>query len=141
MKTKRIVAIILGVLLMGSMMTSACAAGAEPGIMPMFDYTHMITAMFELSGDVATIGGLIDPAGGYRTSVIVRLQYKSGNSWISIKILSDSNTSGTSSASGTHTLVEEDRGKDYRVHVTGRVFGEDGTVLEKLDKYSPIKHY
>lgn len=143
MKTKRIVAIILGVLLMGAMMTSASAAAADSGIMPLFDYTVEIRASFSLSGNVATVEGLIKPAGSYRSTVVVRLQYREPgtSTWIadSDAIWQGSNSSGTSAAGGTYTLKRT--GKDYRVRVTGRVFDSNGVLLEKLDKYSSIKHY
>ena len=72
------------------------------------------------------------------SSVTVRLQRKSGNSWVTLRTWTASGT-GThgSSAGGTYTLTTHGT---YRVYVSGTVVASDGT-REPVSKSTPNKYY
>lgn len=138
---KRCGAILLGMvflLLWGSALAEFAEAGSE--IQPRYDLTDTVAAGLSISSSgVATCKGRIAPTyDDCTSSVTVRLQRKSGNSWVTLRTWTASGT-GThgSSAGGTYTLTTHGT---YRVYVSGTVVASDGT-REPVSKSTPNKYY
>lgn len=138
---KRCGAILLGMvflLLWGSALAEFAEAGS--GIQPRYDLTDTVTAGLSISSSgVATCKGRIAPTyDDCTSSVTVRLQRKSGNSWVTLRTWTASGT-GThgSSAGGIYTLTTHGT---YRVYVSGTVVASDGT-REPVSKSTPNKYY
>ncbi len=96
---KRCRAILLGMvflLLWGSALAGFAEAGSE--IQPRYDLTDVVAAGLSISSSgVATCKGRIAPTyDDCTSSVTVRLQRKSGNSWVTLR---------TWTASGTGTCM------------------------------------
>ena len=138
---KRCGAILLGMVFL--LLWSSALAGfaeASSGIQPRYDLTDTVTAGLSISSSgVATCKGRIAPTyDDCTSSVTVRLQRKSGNSWVTLRTWTASGT-GThgSSAGGTYTLTTHGT---YRVYVSGTVVASDGT-REPVSKSTPNKYY
>lgn len=115
------------------------AAFADVRIRPCYMYVDEIRAHLSIQAGTAKVSGSVFPSGGFRTTVIVRLQRESSTGlWTTIDTWSGSNRSGRSEAGGTKTLI---CGHNYRVCVTGKVYDENGTLLETVSKYSATKAY
>ena len=138
---KRCGAILLGMVFL-LFWSSALAGFAEAGseIQPRYDLTDTVAAGLSISSSgVATCKGRIAPTyDDCTSSVTVRLQRKSGNSWVTVKTWTGSGT-GThgSTAGGTYTLTTHGT---YRVYVSGTVVASDGT-REPVSKSTPNKYY
>lgn len=112
---------------------------AEEEVMPCYAYICSINVKFSISGGIVTAVGEIKPQDGQHTSVTVRLQREnSAGTWTTIETWTGSNAAGKSEAGGTRALIS---GYNYRVYVIGRVYDDEGTLIETAYKYSPTKSY
>lgn len=109
---------------------------AEPA--PCFNYIDYVSVSFDISGGAATASGLISPRGNLHTRISVKLQVLEDGVWKTRKIWNGSNTAGTCSAGGTHTLTS---GYYYRVYVRGSVYDSNGAQLEVHNMTSKTKYY
>lgn len=130
--------VMVFLLLWASTLVGLTEASSE--IQPRYDLTDTVTATLSISSSgVATCKGRIAPTyDDCTSSVTVRLQRKSGNSWVTLRTWTASGT-GThgSSAGGTYTLTTHGT---YRVYVSGTVVAYDGTQ-EPVSKSTPNKYY
>jgi len=117
-------------------MAYASAEEAEP--MPCFTYIDLVSVSFDINGGVASASGLISPNGNLHTRISVKLQILEDGVWKTRKIWNGSNTAGTSSTGGTHTLTS---GYYYRVYVRGSVYDSNGAQLEVHNMTSKTKYY
>ena len=130
--------VMVFLLLWASTLVGLTEASSE--IQPRYDLTDTVTATLSISSSgVANCKGRVAPTyDDCTSSVTVRLQRKSGSSWITLRTWTDSGT-GThgSSAGGTYTLTTHGT---YRVYVGGTVVASDGP-RETVSKSTPEKIY
>lgn len=104
-----------------------------------YTYVKYCTADLQVSGGVDDVTGSISSYDERKTSINVRLQKRSsGGSWSTICIWTDINSNGESVAGGTQNVA---KGYDYRVYTVGKVYDSSGSVIETVDKYSPVVSY
>lgn len=114
-------------------------ATAEGGVMPCYAYVDSIKASLTISSGTATAVGNVIPAGSMKSSITVRLQRAdSSGKWTTISTWTGTNENGKSEAGGKKSLTS---GYNYRVYVTGKVYGSNGNVVETVNKYSTTKAY
>ena len=120
--------------------TVACVVSAEEltGPTPRFTYIDYVSTTFDIQGGVAEAGGLISPRGNRHSWIAVKLQRLEDGIWKTKKIWYGENENGTCSAGGNYTLTS---GYNYRVQVNGRVFDENGDILEAHYMNSQTKYY
>lgn len=141
MKLRRMISLILAFVLLGCPTITAFAeAMSNPHeIQPLYDLTFTVSAVFSISGGVATCKGRITPSYNNCTcNMAVRLQRKSGDKWVNVNTWTGTG-SGTHGCtiSKTHTLTTHGT---YRVHVSGTVVADDG-AREYVSKATPEKIY
>ena len=100
-----------------------------------YQYARSVTAGLNIAGSTAECYGNIVPIDNMKTSIVVRLQKKEGETWKTIRTWTGSNSAGQSEAGGTKSIVT---GYEYRVYVTGKVYDSGDNVVEAIDKYSSV---
>lgn len=134
---KKLICLVL-CMAMSLAMVNVAMAETTVIVQPKYSHTLLITVSFNLTAGIARAAGEIQPRDDYETRVTVRLQQKVGNSWITLETWTGHKDPGTSEAGGTRSV---DLGYSYRVYVIGRVFDDNGYVLETVSKYSDVKTY
>lgn len=130
------ICLVLGLLLA---LSAVGAAHAEDGIMPCYDYVSSVHASLNIDSGTASAVGKVYVGKKMQTSITVRLQRENSNGkWVTIVTWTGGDESGLCIAGGTRALIS---GYNYRVYVIGRVYDDEGTLIETAYRYSPTKSY
>ncbi len=130
------ICLVLGLVLA---LSAVAAAHAEGDIMLCYDYVSSVNASLNINSGTADVLGKVYTGKNLKTSITVRLQREnSSGKWVTIETWTGSDESGLCIAGGTRALIS---GYNYRVYVIGRVYDDEGTLIETAYKYSPTKSY
>ncbi len=138
MQMKRIVATILCVICILALPMNALAEGV---ISPHYNYTNMFGAELNITGGIATTGGILDPrelGGDQIVNIKVMLQKKSLGVWLTLETWRDSRIGGPVSIQRTKAV---DPGFAYRTYVIGTISTAEGEQLERVTGTSRIVEY
>ena len=133
---KKYLAIVISLILLISFMqitNSYCEI-----VYPMYNETSFITADITISSGTASCFGIIVPISPSKTSVEVCLYKKTGWTWHIIASWFESNSNGSSVAEGTCSV---DAGFQYKVIVCGKVFDDEGVLLETVYRQTHTVDY
>lgn len=138
MKNLRWMCLVLCLMTLSVILVPAFAEESTPTIMPYYTHTSNLVVSLSIKNGQAKAAGQIVPHSNQRTSITVKLQKKgNGNVWSTISTWSGSNIKGASEAGGYKNI---DKGCQYRVYVTGKVYNNTGAVVETVSKYSAVKN-
>ena len=138
MKHIRLLGIIVCLVAVLALSSSALAAMKEPDASPAYTYASEVYAKLSVKSGVATAEGRVEPwNSSYKTSVNVELQKKDGSSWVKVASWSGTNSAGAASASGTKSVA---KGYSYRVYITAKVY-VSGVLKETIHKASSTVSY
>ena len=133
---KRIICVLVCLIMV---VTTALTAYSEDLEGMLYTYIDMVNAKLTITGSSAEVESYIIPVGNLKTTLIVRLQRKSGSgTWISIAVWTASNDTGSSGVVKTKKVTS---GYSYRVFSTGKAYDSSGNVIETVNKYSPVRQY
>lgn len=142
---KKTISLLLCLVLIGSILSvSAFAVDPEGNelepIIPEYTRVTMIAAGLDISsGGIATCSGTVEPTYSTDTvTLIVRLQYRSGNRWINY-------CSWETTGSGIYVDLLETQtvpaGYSYRVRISAECTASSGNEYETVYANSYVKTY
>jgi len=130
MSLKRMAALILFAVMLGSVIATTAAQAATSTVSPCYTNTHSIYASLNIAGGTASCFGKVSPYGEKSCSIIVTLYKKAGSNWKYVASWSASAKNGSrATASGTANISKG----TYKVVSVGYVDGER-TEAETAEK-------
>ena len=123
-------------LLIAMLCAGVLMAQAEIAL-PMYSESAQIFANLKINNGKAAANGRVEATPQKQVYIYVYLQRSENGKWQTVQVW-NGNGKGVAFAGGTQTVAS---GYDYRVYAVGKVYSQEGKLLENVRQYSKTVHY